>query len=120
MTANTSRIGMIATIPAITDANREAFENTVTEAAEAVRAESGNTRYDWFFNAERTACVVHEEYADSDAVLTHLGTVGTIVGQLARLGGGLVVDLFGYPSPQLSTALEGHLRSAYMPHQPGT
>ena len=118
MSTHTGSISMIATFPNITGENRAAFQEVAAEAVAAVRAERGNVRYNWFLNPERTTCVVHEEYADSDAVLAHLGNVGTIVGRLAQLGGGLVVDLLGDPSPQLSAALEGRIRSAYAPYNP--
>lgn len=50
-----------------------------------------------------------ETYADSDALLTHIGNadVGELVDKLVALGGGLELDVFGTPSPQLTEAIAG-------------
>lgn len=46
-----------------------------------------------------------ETYANSDAVLAHLGNLGELLGRLIPLGGGIELELFGSPSEQLRDAL---------------
>ena len=46
-------------------------------------------------------------------MLTHLGTVGYMVGPLVELGGGIEIGVFGSPSEQLAQALEGFRPACY-------
>ena len=45
----------------------------------------GALQYDWFFSPDETECVVRESYADSNAVLAHMGNVGELLGQLLSM-----------------------------------
>ena len=49
--------------------------------------------------------MVREIYADSDAMLAHLGNVGELLGRLIELGGGLEPEGFGSPSAGLAEAI---------------
>ena len=51
--------------------------------------------------------MVRETYADSDAVLSHLGNVGPLLGRLVYRGGGLELAVFGDPSAALRDAIAG-------------
>jgi hypothetical protein len=70
-------------------------------------------QYDWFFNADESKCVVREIYADSDAVLTHLGSVGDLLAQIIDVGGGIEIEVFGDPSDALLEATEALQPSIY-------
>ncbi len=94
-----------AIFPAIAPENAGEFRQLAADALEIVRSEPGTLQYDWFFSADGTRCVVRETYASSDAVLGHLGNVGPILGRMVELGGGLELDIFGSPSPELSAAV---------------
>lgn len=59
----------------------------------------------WFFSEDETKCVVREIYADSDAILAHLGNAGGLLGRLIELGGGLEPEGFGSPSAELAEAI---------------
>jgi hypothetical protein len=48
--------------------------------------------------------VVQEAYADSNAVLAHVGGLGDVFGQLLEAGGGCTFEVFGRPSPELVEA----------------
>jgi quinol monooxygenase YgiN len=49
----------------------------MTEMVEATQAnEPGALAYEWFINEENQTCHIYERYADSDAVMTHMGTFG--------------------------------------------
>lgn len=76
--------------------------------------DSGTLRYDWFFNDDKTECVVREIYRDSDAVLEHIANLGETMGELlavAEIG----VELFGEPSAQLMQAAAGLSPRVYAP-----
>ncbi len=70
-------------------------------------------QYDWFFNGDESKCVVRETYANSDAVLTHLGLVGDMLGTIIELGGGVEIEVFGSPSEQLVKATEAFQPTIY-------
>ena len=51
---------------------------------------------------DETKCEVREVYADSEAMLAHIATVGDVLGPLVELGGGLEAEVFGSPSAELA------------------
>lgn len=61
--------------------------------------------YDWYFSEDETRCEVREIYADSDAMLAHLGNVSEQLGRLVELGGGLEANGYGRPSAELAEAI---------------
>ena len=75
------------------------------EALERTIPEPGTLHYDWFFSEDETKCVVREIYADSDAMLAHLGNVDDLLGRLIELGGGLEPEGFGRLSAELAEAI---------------
>ncbi len=83
------------------------FKRTVAEAQDLTRREPGTLRYEWFFNDDQTVWVVHEEYADSAAVLAHIGNLGDVFGKLLETGGGCSFEVFGSPSSELREAVSG-------------
>ncbi len=48
----------------------------MSEMVESTRGEPGTLGYEWFLGASGTVCHVHEQYADSDAAMVHLGNFG--------------------------------------------
>ena len=48
----------------------------MAEMVESTRGEPGTLGYEWFLGAGGTVCHIHERYADSDAVMVHLGNFG--------------------------------------------
>ena len=88
----------------IKDGKLESFKQVAADCLAAVKAkDTGTTQYDWFFNDDESVCVVRETYADSDAVLQHMGHVGEHLGQLAAVAD-LELEVFGEPSPALVDA----------------
>lgn len=66
----------------------EEFKKNANDAIAIVtEKEKGKTclQYDWFFSPDETECVVRETYTDSNAVMTHLGNVGEVLGQLLAI-----------------------------------
>lgn len=90
----------------IHDGKLNEFKELATQCVSAVKNEPGALQYDWFFNEDHTECVVRERYADSNAVFTHLGNIGELLGKIL-----LIVDMslevFGNPSDDLRAAIAG-------------
>lgn len=98
-------IQVTGTLPKIAPGDLAAFKRIAKQAMDIVKSESTTLQYDWFFNADETQCVVRETYANSDAALSHLGNLAELLGPLVQLSGGVELQIFGNPSPQLREAL---------------
>lgn len=82
------------------------FKKIATDCVVAVTKNEkgkGAIRYDWFFNPEETVCIVREIYADSNAVLAHMGNVGELLGQLFAISD-FELEVYGNPSEELQKA----------------
>ena len=98
------QLQVTATIPRIPRDNLSEFKRLAGEALKITAEEPGVLQYDWFFNEDESKCVVREIYADSDAVLTHLGFVADLLGKIIEVGGGIEIEVFGDPSDALLEA----------------
>ena len=68
--------------------------------------DTGTLQYDWFLNDANSECHVIERYKDSNAVLEHMGNLGDTLGELLAVVD-LSLNLYGNPSDQLRSALDG-------------
>jgi len=85
----------------------EEFKKIAAQCVPAVKAnETGALQYDWFFNPGETECVVRETYSDSNAVLAHMGNIGTLLGQLLAMSD-FDLEVFGNLSEELKNAAAG-------------
>ena len=85
----------------------EEFKKIAMQCVPAVKAnEKGALQYDWFFNSSETECVVREIYADSNAVLTHMGNIGALLGQLLAMSE-FDLEVYGNMSEELKNAAAG-------------
>ena len=100
------QLQVTATFPRIPSDNLDEFKRMAGEALKVTADDPGVPQYDWFFNEDESKCVVRETYADSDAVLTHLGMLGDKLGTIIELGGGVEIEVFGSPSDALVKATE--------------
>ena len=75
------KIQVSAVFPNIAPADLAAFKQVAAAALELTIPEPGTLHYDWFFSEDETKCVVREVYANSDAMLAHLGNVGELLGR---------------------------------------
>jgi quinol monooxygenase YgiN len=73
-------------------------------------------QYDWFFNEDFSQCVVRETYADSNAVFTHMGNVGELLGKLLQISD-LSLEVFGDPTAELTKALSDMKAKLYSPYK---
>lgn len=108
-------IRLRATFPSIAKDKLEAFKALAQEAVVAVRGEAGAQQYDWFLSDDQTKCVVLEKYENGEAVLAHMASSGALIGQLAALGGGIELEVFGDLSPELKQALAAASPATYAP-----
>ena len=99
------KIQVSAVFPDIAPDNLAEFKQVAAAVLELTIPEPGVVQYDWFFSEDQTTCEVREVYADSEAMLAHIATVGDVLGPLVDLGGGLEADVFGSPSAELADAL---------------
>jgi hypothetical protein len=100
------KIQASVTFPKISPDNLDKFKALAAEALKIAADEPGILQYDWFFNADETRCLVRETFANSEAIMTHLGNVGEILGPVAQLGGGIEIEMFGgQPSDEVLQAL---------------
>ena len=60
----------------VQDGRLEDARALMAEMVEATRQEPGSRGYEWFLNSDGTECHICERYADSQAVLEHLGAFG--------------------------------------------
>ena len=98
------KLQISARLPNINPANLSEFKTLAAEALTITSGEPGVLQYDWFLSADETVCEIRETYANSDAVLAHMATMGDLLGRLIELGGGLEVECFGTPSAALMEA----------------
>jgi len=95
----------------------EEFKAVAAGCMESVREkDSGTEQYDWFFNEDRSKCVVLETYASSDAILKHITNLGDLMGQLLGAAD-MELDIFGEPSAELVEAAAGLAPKIYSPFQ---
>lgn len=84
-----------------------AFKKLVGECIRSTQEkDTGTLQYDWFINEPLMECVVHEKYADSDAVLEHVGNLGELLGRLLEITD-MDLELYGDPSQKLRDATAG-------------
>jgi len=61
----------------VRDGQLEEAKALVPEMVEATRSEPGALTYEYFLSHDGTSCHIYERYADSEAVLAHLGNFGS-------------------------------------------
>ncbi|MGB5188576.1 putative quinol monooxygenase [Robiginitalea sp.] len=87
----------------------DAFHSIASKCIAAVRENelnAGCTRYDWFYNDDRSICDVLETYKGDDAVFAHMKNVGPHLQELMALSE-FSGSLYGSPSDALKKALDG-------------
>ena len=84
------------------------FRALMNEMVESARAESGTLSYEWFISDDEGVVHIYERYADSAAVMTHLGAFGEKFAErfLAAVDP-TRFTVFGTPSDEAREALSG-------------
>lgn len=89
----------------------EAFRSAAAACLKTVREkDKGTSQYDWFFDKDRTRCIVRETYEDSKAVLAHVANLGDNLPAILETGS-LALEIYGTPTPELEKVLAG------LPHE---
>ena len=83
-----------------------ALMNDMVTATQANEPDTLN--YEWSTNADGTICHIYERYADSAAVITHLGNFGErFAGRFLEILRPIRFDVYGSPSQDVREALAG-------------
>ena len=102
------KINLVAKF-AIQEGKKAEFKSIAEQCIKAVKKnELGITcsQYNWFFNANENECHVLETYANSDAVMIHMGNVGELLGKLLQISS-LQGNIYGDLSEELQSAFNG-------------
>ena len=91
----------------ISESKLDEFKQLIPEFITTVKEKDpGTLMYDWYLNEEMLECIVLETYTDSRSFLAHAGNVGDTI-QKALAISELSIEIYGNPSEELKTALEG-------------
>lgn len=91
----------------IHDGRLNEFKRLAEQCISIVKEKDQRTlQFDWFLDQHGTECVLREAYPDSDALLSHLGNIGELFGELRTLGD-FSAEVYGKPSEALMNATNG-------------
>lgn len=80
----------------------------VSEMVAATRQETGTQGYEWFLSADGKRCHINERYADSGAVMVHLGNFGAkFAERFLACFEPTAFSVYGEPSAEVRAALDG-------------
>ena len=80
----------------------------VPEMVAATRDEAGALTYEYFLSDDGTSCHIYERYADSDAVMAHLGNFGAnFADRFMACFEPTSLSVYGQPSDEVRAALDG-------------
>ncbi len=86
----------------------EGFRTLMEEMVESTRAEAGTLGYEWFISEDGAACHINERYADSAALMEHVGNFGAqFAERFMALCTPTSFSLYGNASDEVREALEG-------------
>lgn len=92
----------------VRDGRQNELQALMKEMVTATEQEAGALGYEWFLSADGKTCHINERYADSGAVMAHLGNFGAkfadrFLGCLEPTG----LSVYGKPSAEARAALDG-------------
>ncbi len=80
------------------------FKRIADNCISVTKEKDQNTlQYDWFFSQDEMECVVRENYSDSNAVMSHMGNLGDLLGKILEVSD-VDLEVFGNPSEELANA----------------
>ena len=84
------------------------FNALMAEMVESTQAESGTLMYEWFLSEDKTTCHIYERYADSAAVMAHLGNFGSkFAARFLEYMEPTELRVYGNPTDEVRGGLEG-------------
>ena len=94
----------------------EEFKRLSAECMAIVRAkDTGTLAYDTYFNEDQSACVVHERFRDSDALIEHSEHLAHLMEAILATGT-VEGELLGEPSDELRAKLAGSSVGLFTPY----
>ena len=101
----------------IHDGKLDEFEHLAAKCVELVRTKvTGTLQYDFYFNSDKTECIIFERYRDSQALLDHHKHLGDTIAAILHTccGSG---EICGTPTPELIEHLTDSPFQVYKPFQ---
>ena len=93
---------------AIRPGQLDAFKALMNDMVEATQAnEPGALNYEWFISEDGKTCHIYERYADSAAVMVHMGHFGTFGERWAAAVEITGMTAYGTPSDEVRALLTG-------------
>jgi quinol monooxygenase YgiN len=90
----------------IHDGKLNEFKRIAAEATRVVEEKEPNMQgYNWYFDADETNCTLLEQYPSAEHILTHLGNVGEILGQLLEIAD-ISINVYGEIGADAKAALD--------------
>jgi quinol monooxygenase YgiN len=84
----------VATFPYIAPENLAEFKSVASQMLQNIEQQESVLRYDMFFNADSTQCVVLEEFSTPEGVFEHVKKNASLLEQLVKLGGQIEGSVF--------------------------
>jgi len=92
----------------INDGSQDAFRSLMEEMVAATREEAGALCYEWFISDDGSSCHINERYADSAAMMVHLGNFGaTFAERFMSMVVPTAFVVYGEASDEVKGALAG-------------
>jgi quinol monooxygenase YgiN len=92
---------------AIRPGQLEAFKALMDEMVASTKAEPGALNYEWFISEDSTMCHIYERYADSAAVMAHMGNFAAFAGRWEAAVEMKGATAYGAPSDEVKAVLAG-------------
>lgn len=92
----------------IENGKAEEYKNLIQEMSRLVETnEPDTTEYEFYLNRDETRCIVHETYANSEAVLAHNSSIAsqTILPKISSVARISRFEVYGNPSHELQKLL---------------
>ncbi len=84
------------------------FNSLMSEMVESTQSEDGTLMYEWFLSEDKNTCHIYERYADSDAVMAHLGNFGSkFAARFLEYMEPTELRVYGDPTDEVRGGLEG-------------
>jgi quinol monooxygenase YgiN len=102
----------------IEEEKMEEFKRLVHQMSKTVQDNEPDTiNYQFYLNRSETKCIVHETYANSEAVIAHISGVAsqTILPKIFSVSRISRLDVYGNPSEELQKALTSFGSHIYNP-----
>jgi quinol monooxygenase YgiN len=92
----------------VRDGRLDEARELMNEMVTATLQESGTRGYEWFLSEDGGNCHINERYADSDAVMAHLGNFGEkFAERFLACFEPTAFSVYGEPSDEARAALDG-------------